>query len=175
MRPMPRQSDLPIPTLREAVRASDREAVQRIIAATGFFRQDEIEIAVELVDTRLEKGDASGYFFVIAEQGDQVIGYACYGHIACTIGGYDLYWIAVDPSQQGKGIGRVLIEEVEKQVRLAGGRHLYIETSGLPLYRPTRGFYERCGYELSAVLEDFYDRDDDKWIWRKKVGQEEAP
>ncbi len=130
---------------------------------------------MELVDTRLEKGDASGYFFVIAEQGDQVIGYACYGHIACTIGGYDLYWIAVDPSQQGKGIGRVLIEEVEKQVRLAGGRHLYIETSGLPLYRPTRGFYERCGYELAAVLEDFYDRDDDKWIWRKKVGQEEAP
>jgi ribosomal protein S18 acetylase RimI-like enzyme len=153
---------------RDTLRASDREAVGRIISATGFFRPDELDVALELVDLALENGASSGYSFLFAEQNEDVIGYACYGPIACTIGSYDLYWIAVDPSQQRAGIGRRLVEEVERRVQNAGGRHIYIETSGRPQYTPTRKFYERCGYESAAVLKDFYDRNDDKWIWRKE-------
>jgi ribosomal protein S18 acetylase RimI-like enzyme len=97
------------------------------------------------------------------------LGYACYGPIGCTIGSYDLYWIAVDPTRQGQGIGRMLVEETERRIQNAGGRHIYIETSGRPQYTPTRQFYERCGYELGAVLKDFYDQDDDKWIWKKAL------
>ena len=47
------------------------------------------------------------------------MGYACYGPIAVTIGSYDLYWIAVDQSCQGKGLGKVLLAEAE---RLIGGK-----------------------------------------------------
>jgi ribosomal protein S18 acetylase RimI-like enzyme len=153
--------------LRSDVRTSDRESVRRLVATTGFFRPDEVDVAVELVDARLEKGDESGYYFVLAEQHGQVVGYACYGPIACTLGSFDLYWIAVDPEQQGKGLGRRLMEESERRILDAGGRHIYIETSGRPQYTPTRAFYERCGYELAAVLKDYYERGDDKWIWRK--------
>jgi GNAT superfamily N-acetyltransferase len=159
-------------TIRSEVCSSDRDSIRRLVSATGFFRDDEIDVAVELVDTRLEKGDESGYYFVLAEQQGQVVGYACYGPIACTLGSFDLYWIAVDPEQQGKGLGRRLMEESERRILEAGGRHIYIETSGRPQYTPTRAFYERCGYELAAVLKDFYDRDDDKWIWRKVCGSQ---
>lgn len=153
--------------LRRQVRVSDREAVCRIVAATEFFRPDEIEIAVELVEARLDKGAASGYEFLFAELAGVVVGYACYGPIGCTLGSYDLYWIAVDPAAQGRGVGKLLVEEAEKLIWQADGRHIYIETSGRPQYQPTRGFYERCGYEVICTLPDFYDSGDDKVVWRK--------
>lgn len=168
----PRQPEPPLQlTLRDTVRDDDRDAVQQIVAATGFFRSDEIDVAVELVDTRLKIGDASGYHFIFAEKDGNVVGYACYGPIACAIGSYDLYWVAVDPACQGRGIGGLLLKEVERRIEQEGGRHIYIETSGRPQYEPTRTFYEHCGYELAAVLKDFYDTSDDKVIWRKKCWQ----
>lgn len=154
-------------TLRSHVLPSDRGAVRRIVETTGFFRPDEVDVAVELVDETLAKGEAAGYYFIFAEIDGSVAGYACYGPIACTLGSYDLYWIAVDPSRQGQGVGQVLLQESERQILQRGGRHIYIETSGRPQYTPTRAFYERCGYEVAAVLTEFYDRDDDKVVWRK--------
>ncbi len=156
-----------IPTLRSKVTSADRDAVRRIVEATGFFRADEVEVAVKRIDEGLAKGEASGYYFIFAEFDGEIVGYACYGPIACALGSYDLYWIAVDPQRQGQGIGQVLLREAERQIALQGGRHIYIETSGRPQYTPTRAFYERCGYEVAAVLPEFYDRDDDKVIWRK--------
>jgi GNAT superfamily N-acetyltransferase len=141
--------------------------VRRVVEATKFFRPDEVDIAVELVDERLARGDASGYFFVMAELDQQLVGYACYGPIGCTLGSFDLYWIAVDPAYQGRGLGAQLVSAVEQRILDAGGRHIYIETSGKPQYLPTRKFYQRCGYEVVAQLADFYDRGDDKVVWRK--------
>ena len=153
--------------IRHGVAPPDREAVRRLVEATGFFRPDEVDVAIELIDERLAKGAASGYEFVFAEIDHGVAGYACYGPVACALGCYDLYWIAVDPAYQNRSLGRTLLAEVERQIRHRGGRHVYIETSGRPQYTPTRAFYQRCGYEMAAVLPDFYDRDDDKVIWRK--------
>jgi D-alanine-D-alanine ligase len=155
--------------LRTEVRPSDREAVQRIVESTELFRPGEIDVAVELVDARLAKGAASGYEFVFAEQKGQVVGYACFGRNTLTASSFDVYWIAVDPSKQGQGIGRVLLDEAERQIADSGGTRIYIETSHRPDYQATRGFYERCGYRLEAVLEDFYAPGDGKAVYVKKI------
>ncbi|MCG2778221.1 MAG: GNAT family N-acetyltransferase, partial [Desulfobacterales bacterium] len=42
---------------------------------------------------------------------------------------YDLYWIAVPPDFQGKGLGRRLLKEVEKRISSAGGKRSYV---GIP-------------------------------------------
>jgi ribosomal protein S18 acetylase RimI-like enzyme len=81
------------------------------------------------------------------------------------LGSYDLYWIAVDRSTQGQGLGRLLMEEVKNRVRAAGGRRIYIETSTRPPYTPTRAFYDRCGCRLEVVLQDFYASGDGKAIY----------
>ncbi|MBW3600776.1 MAG: GNAT family N-acetyltransferase [Planctomycetes bacterium] len=154
---------------RYEARDGDLDAVRSIVASTGFFRPDEIAVAVELVGERLAKGDASGYHFVFAESAGAVLGYACYGPIACTVGSYDLYWIAVDAAAQGRGLGRRLLAESERLIRGRGGRRIYIETSGRPQYAPTRAFYDCCGYKTAAILEDFYDADDDKVILAKSL------
>ena len=155
--------------LRDEPVSSDREAVRRIVAESEFFTDAEVDIAVELVDERLAKGAASGYEFHFVESDGTVVGYACYGEIPCTVGSYDLYWVAVDRSQQRRGIGKLLVELVEERLQKLGGRKVYIETSSKPLYDPTRAFYGRCGYREVAAFPDFYAPGDGKVVYEKTL------
>lgn len=156
-------------SFRQTVEALDRDHVRTIAESTRMFRSDEVDVAVELVDERLAKGDLSGYNFLFAELDGQVVGYACYGPIACTISSFDLFWIAVRQDQQGQGLGRHLIEASEQLIQQAGGTRIYIDTSGRSQYEPTRRFYERCGYSADATLADFYAPGDDRVIYAKVV------
>ncbi|MFN0195726.1 MAG: GNAT family N-acetyltransferase [Planctomycetaceae bacterium] len=154
-------------TLRTEMNPGDRIRVREIVESTGFFTSAEVDVAVELVDERLLKGDASGYYFIFAEQEGVTVGYTCYGPIACTIHSFDLYWIAVDQKYQGLGIGRELLTVSEKQICDAGGSRIYVETSSKPEYHSTRTFYEHTGYILEATVIDFYAPKDDKMIYVK--------
>ena len=124
----------------------DREAVGRLVRATGFFSEEEAAIAVELVDERLAKGEASGYFFLFAEEEGRLLGYTCFGPIPGSVHSYDLYWIAVDPDAQGRGLGKKLMAESERIMAERGARRVYADTSSRPQYEPTRAFYLACGY-----------------------------
>ena len=155
-------------TLRHEVRPADIPAIGRLAAATGFFTAAEVAVAAELAEERMNKGPASGYHFLFAEDAaNGLLGYACFGPIPCTISSFDLYWIIVDPRQQGHGLGQRLIQAAEAEIPTLGGTRVYIETSSRDLYHPTRRFYERCGYALEAVLKDFYAPGDDKLVYSK--------
>jgi D-alanine-D-alanine ligase len=156
-------------SFREDVRPGDAAVVKDIVFSTGFFHDHEIEVAVELVDERLQKGPDSGYLFLFAEQGGRTVGYSCYGEIACTDGSYDLYWIAVHNDCRSQGIGGILLEKTEKLISGLKGRAIWVETSGQEKYLPTRKFYLRCGYHEEAVLKGFYAADDDKVIYVKRL------
>lgn len=156
-------------SLRTEVRQTDPFAIRAIVESSGFFRDDEVEVAVSLAEEHLEKGDASGYFFVFADRNDRTEGYACFGPIPCTQSSYDLYWIAVDETTRGGGLGRLLLEESERTIRQMAGTRVYIETSSKPLYEPTRQFYLRCGYSQVALLDDFYGPADSKVIYAKTL------
>lgn len=155
---------------REEVRADDAAAVREIVASTGFFHDHEIDVAVELVDERLQKGPDSGYLFLFAELDGRTVGYSCYGEVACTTGSYDLYWIAVHDDFRGRGIGGVLLEKTEGCISRLRGRAIWVETSGREKYLPTRKFYLRNGYRESALLEGFYADGDDKVVYVKRLG-----
>jgi len=156
---------------REDVYPADIDAVRDIVSSTGMFYPHEVDVAVELVDERLKRGTSSGYYFIFADLRDRTMGYACYGPIACTVGSYDLYWIAVHRDYQGRGLGRILTEMAERLIATAGGRRIYVETSGRDQYLPTRTFYEHRDYLLDARLKDFYATGDDKVIYVKVVGE----
>ena len=115
--------------LREQLQTQDAASIEQMVEATGFFSIDEQAIARELADERLQRGDASGYYFVIAERGPQMLGYTCYGPIPGTQSAWDLYWIVVDPASQGLGIGRQLLRATEQAILNRGGSSVYIETS----------------------------------------------
>jgi ribosomal protein S18 acetylase RimI-like enzyme len=146
----------------------DIETVRDIIVSTGFFYEFEVPVAVELIEEAVLEGDESGYHFIFAEVGGKTVAYSCYGHIAGTDAGYDLYWIATHNSCRGTGIGKVLLEETHKKAKERGARYIIAETSTLEKYLPTRLFYEKNGYNKDAVIDDYYKPGDGKVIYVKR-------
>ncbi|TSA33632.1 MAG: GNAT family N-acetyltransferase [Porphyromonadaceae bacterium] len=156
-------------TIRFEVITSDLLAVEKIVSSSGFFRPDEVPVAIDLVTERLEKGAESGYEFVIAEVDGLTVAYACFGLIPCTLYSYDLYWIATHEDYRGQGLGKIVLREVEKAITTLGGKTIYVETSYLPNYEPTRAFYLKNNYIEKARFEDFYNDGDDKVVYIKKL------
>ena len=157
---------------RYAVQQSDAEAVRSLVADTGFFSDEEVLVAVELVDETLAHGKASGYEFLFLDHPDypcSLLGYTCYGPIPATQSSFDLYWIAVSPSAQGQGWGEKLMRESERLARASGATQIYADTSAREQYAPTRAFYERMGYEKAAVLKNFFAAGDDKVIYARQL------
>ena len=153
--------------IRNELRSEDRAPLVALLQATGFFNAQELEVALELVDDRLEHGEASHYRFLVLEAGDEVVGYACWGPIPGTLASADLYWIAVHPGRQGQGLGRTILDAAETGIAREGRTRVYLETSSRPQYAPTRAFYLRCGYEVAAELPEFYAPGDGKVIFLK--------
>jgi len=139
--------------------------LEALTRATGVFRDSEVAVAVELLDAALAGEDA--YRFVGAYEGDDLVGYACWGPTPGTEGTYDLYWIVVDPACHGRGIGTALLRHVERRLAAEGGRLIVVETSSRPDYAPTRAFYERRGYTRAAVIPAYYAPGDDLVIYLK--------
>jgi ribosomal protein S18 acetylase RimI-like enzyme len=149
--------------------AADKPPLIRILKNTPEFKPFEVTVAEELIDYYLSDGVKSGYNIIIAEDEGQVVGYVCYGETPCTIGTWDIYWIAVSRDKRGKGIGKMLDGAAETAIRKTGGRLAFIETSSTPLYDNTRRFYQARGYEQIARIPDFYMPGDDKLILQKRL------
>lgn len=154
---------------RETVKPVDIEHVREIVTSTGFFYDFEIPVAVELVEERVAEGEESRYFFLFVEMEGKTVSYSCYGPIAGTDAGFDLYWIATHNNYRGLGIGKKLLDEIHRIVKNLGGRYIIAETSSIDKYKPTREFYEKNNYDKDAVIRDFYTIGDDKVIYVKRL------
>jgi D-alanine-D-alanine ligase-like ATP-grasp enzyme/ribosomal protein S18 acetylase RimI-like enzyme len=147
--------------------ACERDGIAALVAGTGFFRPGEIRVACEVLDDALARGPASGYESYAATENGVPVGWICYGPTACTVDTWDVYWIAVASSHQGRGVGSRLLDHATDAVRGRNGRMLVIETSGHPRYDKTRGFYTKHGFVEAARLPDFYAPGDDKVVYVK--------
>ena len=147
----------------------DKAEIGSLLASSGFFHPWEIEVAIELIDDRLARGAASEYLFLFAEAAGQIAGYACYGPVSMAPGRFELYWIAVEDSRRGQGIGKLLLARAQAHMRALGGKYVYSETSSRDRYRPTREFYRKQGYREVARVPLFYADDDDKVIFMKTL------
>ena len=160
-----------MPLVIRALEPGDRAAVLGIITRAGNFTTAEIEVAMELVDEWLADGEDSGYLTsVLADDSGTpaVRGYVCVGPVPMTEGTFDLYWIAVDPTDHGRGYGQRLLAAAETEVLRRRGRLLLIETASQAAYAPTIRFYERAGYTLVSRIEDYYRVGDDKLVFEKR-------
>ena len=155
---------------RNKIIPSDIDRLAAIAESTGFFYDSEIDIVKELVTVNFEKGEKqSGYIFNIATFQDTPVAFTCYGHIPGTADSYDLYWIVVHRDFQGKGIGRVMMDMAVRDIAQRGGKQIWIETSSRTIYEPTRKFYEKYGCKTIAILPDYYNVNDDKFIYSFSV------
>lgn len=94
-----------------------------------------------------KKMDYSPDLFLVAEKGEQIIG--------TVIGGFDgrrgmVYHLAVLPENQGKGIGKALMTEVETRMVAKGCKKMYLlMQSGHP---ELLNFYGKLGWNQMNVL-----------------------
>ncbi|MGD0339466.1 MAG: GNAT family N-acetyltransferase [Bacteroidota bacterium] len=146
---------------------ADREKVIALVHRTNVFSEEEIEVAGELLDIVINEPNQSDYIVYVSCEESVITGYFCIGQTPLTDGTYDLYWIAVDPDYQGKGIGKCLLEYAEGLVKAGGGRLIVAETSSMEKYRSTRLFYQRSGYAEVTRIKDYYREGDDLVIYGK--------
>jgi ribosomal protein S18 acetylase RimI-like enzyme len=148
--------------------AADRDRVREIVESSGVFRPDEIAIALEVLDGAVT-APRRDYWAVGAYQDSRLVGFAAFGPVPCTVGTWDLYWIAVDPAVQGSGIGRMLMDHCEATITAEGGRLVVVETSSRQDYGPTRAFYRRLRYDESAHIPDYYALGDGLVVYTKSL------
>jgi GNAT superfamily N-acetyltransferase len=156
---------LTLPSLR-SLTAADRGRIEDISRAVGIFRTDEISVALEVFDGAV--AGSPDYLALGAEHDGRLDGWICWGPTPCTLGTYDLYWMAVDPARHGAGIGTALLHAMES--RLTGlARLIVVETAGRAEYAPTRAFYQARGYRVASRIPDFYAPGDDQVVYVKQV------
>jgi len=107
---------------------------------------------------------------------------------------WELHPLAVQPSMQGQGIGRALVEDLEEQVHLRGGLTITLGSddeddmtslSGVDLYenlwdkvkniQNIKGhpyeFYQKMGYIITGIVIDANGRGKPDILMSKKVNQ----
>ena len=155
-------------SVRSTLRESDADAVERLVAQTGVFNEEEIAVARSLIEeTRAQ--DNGEYLFLMADGANGLEGYVCFGPILGTERRYELYWIAVDGRAQQRGLGGKLLAASEEIIRARGGTHLFAETSTREVYAPAHAMYLSCGYVREATVADYHADGDHMAIFGKRL------
>jgi GNAT superfamily N-acetyltransferase len=151
-------------------RDTDGAAVIALAGQIEIFSTEDVDTVRELWEESLHSAsDPDRYHFLVARAGETIVGFSCYGHRPLTAGAYDFYWLAVDPQQQNRGIGKQLMAATEGAIRSLGGYLVIIETSGQARFAPTRAFYEHYPCELAVRIQDFYAPGDDLFIYTRRL------
>lgn len=102
-------------------------------------------------------------FFIVAEENNKVIGYAVgvlernsVGHIVS---------IAVSRDYRGKGIGRKLLEELERRLKNKGARVFKLEVR--ISNRIAINLYVKLGYKTKEVVKNYYPDGEDAYVMVK--------
>jgi len=96
----------------------------------------------------------TAYDVSVAENSGRVVGYVAVDLPAGDSHG-EIYMIAVDPEQQGRGVGTALTEHAVEQIRSAGRELVVVETGGDPGHAAARATYEKAGF-VSLPAERYY-------------------
>lgn len=144
------------PELREHFYRLNAEWVQR------YFELEPYDIEVLSNPERVILSSGGAIFFAML--GDEVVGTCALMQV--SPGEYELTKMGVDPSAQGLGIGRKLIEAAIAEFKRLGGHELYLETN-TKLQTAIR-LYESSGFEHQPAVRagTHYSRANVYMIWR---------
>jgi ribosomal protein S18 acetylase RimI-like enzyme len=148
---------------------NDKDAMTSLFSALNLFNPDELQFMSELVDNFINKTLGEGHYWIVNDDNNVISSAAYYAPESFGQNVYNLYFIGVLPSEQGKGIGSSMLEYVEKHLKELKQRLLLVETSGMPNFAKTREFYSKNNYEKEATIREYYKEGDDKVIYRKKL------
>lgn len=118
---------------------------------SGIISQEQIDYMLEMMynkGTLLEQLLA-GYLFLIAEIEDKDVGFASYSKLGESDEVYKLHKLYVLPEAHGKGVGKLLINEVFDKVRAAGGKSLQLNVNRA---NKSTEFYKNAGFKIKETV-----------------------
>ncbi|TCD29556.1 GNAT family N-acetyltransferase [Pedobacter psychrodurus] len=144
-------------TLRKA-KEEDIEIIRDIAAVTwpstylDIIGQAQIDY---MLDKMYNKGELlkqfmEGHIFLIAEDGENQYGFAGYSIVGHEERIYKLHKLYVLPSAHGKGVGKILINEVFNQVKDAGGSALQLNVNK---HNKAKDFYLKGGFTVKESVK----------------------
>lgn len=115
---------------------------------------------------------APGRWYVLAERAGEVVGYA---GLAASGAEADVQTVAVAPSAQGTGVGRVLLDALVAEAARRGAAAVLLEVRADNV--AARTLYERTGFERIGVRRRYYQPGDvDAHVMRLRLtGSAERP
>ena len=125
-------------------------AAAGMVAGLEFYRSYGYQ--EELIRERFEEAlDDPRSELLVARRGPEILGVAW----MVTRAGFDrsayLRLLAVSASEQGSGLGRRLMERLEKRHLQPEGIFLLVTADN----KAARGFYEHLGYRQTGLIEDY--------------------
>ncbi|MBL8809035.1 MAG: GNAT family N-acetyltransferase [Planctomycetaceae bacterium] len=107
--------------------------------------------------------------WLVSEKDGQPVGVAYFAPEKMTRGTWNLYFIAVLPGSQKKGVGATMVEHIAGMLSERGERLLLVETAGLDDFDYVRRFYQSHEFVPTAMIPNFYDDGVDKVIFTRSL------
>lgn len=148
-----------------SVEKGDVDALKSVLDSSELFLSEMLD---DMISDYFNNPASEHIWFTKVQNGIPVSIAYCAPEMM-TEGTYNLYAIAVDKKEQGKGIGTEMMQYIENRLRKEGNRILIVETSGDSEYELTRKFYSTCNYVQEARIRSFYSETEDKVIFWKAL------
>jgi putative acetyltransferase len=133
---------------------ADRQAVAEVIGTVlaeyglGWEPEGADRDVLEIEKYYLETG---GEFWILLNAGGQVIGSAGYHPISRSVGAVEIRKMYLLRAYRGRGLGRYVLGELEKAIKLRGFQEIWIETASV--LKEAVQLYENNGYVASSGVE----------------------
>lgn len=96
-------------------------------------------------DALHDQMETQGHTFLVLEENGRTLAFASYSPV--DAGRWKLHKLYILPGQQGKGLGRKLIDHIAADLREKGAGALLLNVNR---YNKARQFYEKLGFEVIA-------------------------
>jgi ribosomal protein S18 acetylase RimI-like enzyme len=108
-----------------------------------------------MLDLMYNKGELlsqlqQGYTFLIAEDGIKDVGFACSSLVDAETQTYKLHKLYVLPETHGKGVGKILINEVKNLAERNGGKFLQLNVNR---NNKAKDFYLKGGFKIKETVD----------------------
>ncbi|WP_316785878.1 GNAT family N-acetyltransferase [Pedobacter frigiditerrae] len=129
------------------------DLAERIWPATysAYISDEQLRYMLDLMYNQgellaqLEKG----YVFLMASEEDKDVGFACYSIVDTANDVYKLHKIYVLPEMHGKGVGKILMNEVLNLAKRNGGKSLELNVNK---HNKAKDFYLKSGFKIKESV-----------------------
>jgi len=91
-----------------------------------------------------------GHYFILAKEGEEILGFASYEHHYNQKSQTKIHKIYILPQTQGKGIGKKLIDYVEKTAKENGSSELSLNVNR---FNKALHFYQKIGFQIVEEVD----------------------